>query len=68
MISRNNKSVVLKQSDQEQDDDQGVLVSIMGTGATEARPTSVIIFASLGTNTDTWPLLHSSSPHPPFHS
>jgi len=40
----------------------------MGSGATEARPTSVIIFASLGTDTDTWPLLHSSSPHPPFHS
>ena len=48
MISRNNKSVVLKQSDQEQDDDQGVIVSIMGTGATEARPTSVIVIRIRG--------------------
>jgi len=42
MISKNNKSVVVKQSDQEQDDAE-VIVSVMGIGATKARPTSVII-------------------------
>jgi len=47
MISKNNKSVVVKQSDQEQDDAE-VIVSVMGIGATKARPTSVIVIRIQG--------------------
>ena len=47
MISKNNKSVVVKQSDQEQDDAE-VIVSVMGIGATKARPTSVIVIRIRG--------------------